>query len=211
MAVSRGDVGELMAEQPPVRRLQRFAPENRGHGTGENGEQRVVSDPELMAHPRGTPQDAEDPRPRLRVTDGVTRQHVHAAAEAWARADMGRPVELAGGPLSTTAFPTVEPELGFSHRKTEAHTGILQGDLPAAPTPGPVSGLVDADRPCRGRDTRRRAVGGPESGDPAAEDAAVLAAHRGGGRLRAPPAAEKTSSACPCRVVRASMRPRYRA
>lgn len=125
-------------------------------------------------------------RLRLRVVDGIPQQYVHdsrdypvhvidlsgepdprAAAAEWMRTELDQPVDLLGGPLSSTAVIKVGNDLFFwyqrghhlaldghggwtlASRGAEIYTALAEGRSPEDGALGPLSVLEDADRAYR--------------------------------------------------------------
>ncbi|WP_431041737.1 non-ribosomal peptide synthase/polyketide synthase [Streptomyces sp. P1-3] len=187
MATSEAGLRELMAGQLAVWYAQQLAPDNRGFNIAEYLEISGGAKLELLLEAaRRRLHEAESLRLRIRVIDGTPWQYVHderdypvhvvdlrdepdprAAAEEWMRADLRRPVDLDGGPLSSQAIIRIGEDLhlwytrvhhlvmdglggvALATRGAEIYTALLEGrDLDDGALE-PVSVLLDADRAYR--------------------------------------------------------------
>ncbi|MER7468775.1 AMP-binding protein, partial [Streptomyces sp. NPDC097981] len=187
MAASEGELRELMAGQLAVWYAQQLAPDNRGFSIAEYLEIRGAADPELLVEAaRRRLREAESLRLRVRLVDGTPWQYVHderdypvdvvdvsadadprTAAEDWMRADLRRPVDLVGAPLSTNAIIKLGDDLYFWYtrvhhlvmdglggmvlatRGAEIYNALLEGRALEAGALEPVSVLLDADHAYR--------------------------------------------------------------
>ncbi|MFJ1820076.1 non-ribosomal peptide synthase/polyketide synthase [Streptomyces sp. NPDC088139] len=187
MATSEGGFRELMAGQLAIWYAQQLAPGNRGFNTAEYLEIHGPVDPDLLVRAaRQRLDEAEGLRLRLRVVDGIPQQYVHdsrdypvhvidlsgepdprAAAAEWMRTELDQPVDLLGGPLSSTAVIKVGNDLFFwyqrghhlaldghggwtlASRGAEIYTALAEGRSPEVGALGPLSVLEDADRAYR--------------------------------------------------------------
>ncbi|WP_245687610.1 condensation domain-containing protein, partial [Streptacidiphilus griseoplanus] len=193
MAASEDRLRELMAGQLAIWYAQQLAPDNRSFSISEYLEIHGPADPELLVRAAERRiEEAEGLRLRIRVIDGTPRQYVHdatdypvavvdvsaeadprAAAEEWMRADLARPLELDGGPLSATAVIRVRPDLYFWYQRVhhlamdgqgglvlatrgaEIYTALAEGRPLEDGALEPVSVLLDADRAYRDSDDHR--------------------------------------------------------
>ncbi|MFD4949387.1 amino acid adenylation domain-containing protein, partial [Streptomyces sp. NPDC058409] len=187
MAASKAELRELMAGQLAVWYAQQLAPDNRGFHTAEYLEIRGAAKSELLVEAAGRRlHEAESLRLRIRVIDGTPRQYVHderdypvhvvdlsnesdprAAAEQWMNADLHRPMDLVGGPLSSQAVIKLGENLHFWYarvhqlamdgmgaavlaaRGAEIYTSLLQDHDLNDGALEPVSVLLDAERAYR--------------------------------------------------------------
>ncbi|MGW7166704.1 amino acid adenylation domain-containing protein [Streptomyces sp. NPDC054884] len=187
MTISEGGFRELMAGQLAIWYAQQLAPDNRGFNTAEFLEIHGPADPDLLVRAaRQRLDEAEGLRLRFRVIDGIPKQYVHdsrdypvhvidlsgepdprAAAAQWMRTELDQPVDLLGGPLSSTAVIKVGKDLFFwyqrghhlaldghggwtlASRGAEIYTALAEGRSPGDGALGPLSVLEDADRAYR--------------------------------------------------------------
>ncbi|MBV1958153.1 amino acid adenylation domain-containing protein, partial [Streptomyces sp. BV333] len=187
MATSEAELRELMAGQLAVWYAQQVAPDNRGFHTAEYLEIRGTAKLELLVEAaRRRLQEAESLRLRIRVIDGTPRQYVHderdypvqvvdlsgepdprAAAEQWMHADLRRPMDLVGGPLSSQAVIKLGENLHFWYarvhqlamdgmgaavlaaRGAEIYTALLQDRDLTEGALEPLSVLLDGERAYR--------------------------------------------------------------
>ncbi|MFD3830447.1 condensation domain-containing protein, partial [Streptomyces sp. NPDC058621] len=187
MSTSEAGLRELMTGQLAVWYAQQLAPENRGFHSAEYLEIRGAVKPELLVEAaRRRLHEAESLRLRIRVIDGTPWQYVHderdypiqvvdlsdesdprAAAEEWMRADLRRPAELDGGPLSSQAVIKLAENLHFwfasahhlvmdgrggavlATRGADIYNALLEDRDLNDGALGPVSVLLDAERAYR--------------------------------------------------------------
>ncbi|WP_051753439.1 non-ribosomal peptide synthetase, partial [Streptosporangium amethystogenes] len=172
-----------MASQLAVWYAQQLAPENRAFSIAEYLEIHGAVDRDLLVRAaRRRLEEAEALRLRVRVIDGTPWQYVHdahdypvdvvdvsaeadprMAAEEWMHANLREPVDLAGGPLSSTAIIQVGHDLFYwyqrahhialdghggwslASRGAEIYTAFLEGGSLADGALEPVSLLLDAE------------------------------------------------------------------
>ena len=175
---------ELMSSQLGIWYAQQLAPENPAYNLGEYLEIRGAVDVALLvAALRRALVEAEAYRLRFSLEEHVPAQHLHdaadvpihvadlsaeadpdAAALAWMRADLDRPVRLVGGVLSGHAVLRVAADrvlwyqrvhhavidgtslASFALRTAEIYTALEEGRDAAAGAIEPLSVLLDADR-----------------------------------------------------------------
>ncbi|MGW6577621.1 condensation domain-containing protein, partial [Streptomyces sp. NPDC054945] len=145
MSTSEAGLRELMTGQLAVWYAQQLAPDNRGFHSAEYLEIRGAAKPELLLEAaRRRLYEAESLRLRFRVIDGTPWQYVHderdyvvhvvdlsdesdprVAAEEWMHADLRRPVDLDGGPLSSQAIIKLGENLHFWY--ASAHHLVMDG------------------------------------------------------------------------------------
>ncbi|MFJ1966840.1 condensation domain-containing protein, partial [Streptomyces massasporeus] len=194
MATSDNGLRELMAGQLAVWYGQQLAPENRSFSISEYLEIEGPADLDLLVETaRRRLVEVEALRLRLRVIDGTPWQYVHdpadypvhcvdvsdaddprAAAEAWMRADLDKPVRLEGGSLSTSAVIQAGPEhyylyerchhiamdgqggLAVARRGAEIYTALAEGAPTTDRALEPMSVLLEAERDYRASEAFER-------------------------------------------------------
>ncbi|MFI6154853.1 condensation domain-containing protein, partial [Kitasatospora sp. NPDC051170] len=187
MVASEAGLRELMTGQLGIWYGQQLAPDSPAYNVGECLELRGGLEPGLfLAALRRTLDEAEAYRLRFRVQDGTPRQYVdgspdhpihvldlsaepdaRAAADAWMRADLDRPVDLTAGPSHLHALITLGPDhhlwyqrthhavidgsglMAFADRLAHVYTALLEGRAPEDGALPPLALLLDADRDYR--------------------------------------------------------------
>ncbi|MFJ7280371.1 condensation domain-containing protein, partial [Kitasatospora sp. NPDC098663] len=187
MAAPQAESHELMSGQLGIWYAQQLAPEDPAYNIAEYLDLRgTVRVDLLVAATRRALGEAEAYRLRFRLEGQSPRQYVgaaedhpvsvvdlrdaadpHAAAREWMTADLGRPVDLTGGPLSAHAVLVLGEDrclwyqrihhaaldgsslTTFAARVAALYTGALRGEQPEGGALRPLSVLLDADRAYR--------------------------------------------------------------